>query len=120
MSLSSSMQLTMATPSVNFNAVSNDSASLTERSSRTLNRSITTSIVCFFFSSNGGASSSSITSPSIRARIYPWFRRSLSTLKCSPLRSWTTGASNIQRFSGSNVNTESTICVMVCASSDVP
>ena len=56
-------------------------------SSRTLNRSTTTSIVCLRRRSSFGGSSSSQTSPSMRARTKPRARRSAMSCVCSPLRS---------------------------------
>ena len=52
-------------------AVSKDSAMRLPRSSRTLKRSTTTSMVCFFFLSSSGIGSRSTISPSTRARTKP-------------------------------------------------
>ncbi|SSS39374.1 Uncharacterised protein [Acinetobacter baumannii] len=52
-------------------AVSNDSAIRLPKSSRTLKRSTTTSMVCFFFLSSSGGVSISMISPSTRARTKP-------------------------------------------------
>ena len=60
---------TLATPPDKLSAVSKDSASRVLTSSRTLMRSITTSMVCFLCKSSVGGSDKSQTSPSIRARI---------------------------------------------------
>ena len=96
-------------------AVSKLSAIRLPRSSRTLKRSTTTSMVCFFFLSNSGGVSISITSPSTRARTKPWLCNCSNKLLYSPLRSRTTGASNISAVPSSKALTASTISETVCA-----
>ena len=111
------MSATSAFPPANANAVSNDSDKRNARSSRTLKRSTTTSIVCFLCKSNGGGSDRSHTSPSIRARIKPWADKFCRVFKCSPLRSFTIGASSINLLPSGIASTLSTIWLTVCASS---
>ena len=55
--------------------------------------STTTSMSCLYFLSSAGASSISKNCPSIRTRVKPAFCHSASSLRYSPLRPRTTGAS---------------------------
>ena len=96
-------------------AVSKLSAIRLPKSSRTLKRSTTTSIVCFFFLSNSGIGSRSTISPSTRARTKPWLCNCSNKLLYSPLRSRTTGASSISAVPSSSPLTASTISDTVCA-----
>ena len=96
-------------------AVSKLSAIRLPKSSRTLKRSTTTSMVCFFFLSSSGIGSMSMTSPSTRARTKPWLCSCSNKLVYSPLRSRTTGASNMSAVPSSSAFTASTISEIVCA-----
>src|SRR6202048_2255856 len=82
-----------ANPSASFSAVSKLSASRWPMSGRTTMRSTTTSMSCGNFLSRTGASASSWNVPSILTRWNPFLRYSASSLRYSPLRPRTTGAS---------------------------
>ena len=60
---------------------------------RTTRRSTTTSMSCLYFLSSAGASSISYISPSMRTLVKPAFCHSAISLRYSPLRPRTTGAS---------------------------
>ena len=83
----------MAMPSASCSAVSRLSASRLAMSGRTTSRSTTTSISCLSFLSSAGASAISWNSPSILTRWKPFFISSASSLRYSPLRPRTIGAS---------------------------
>ena len=88
----------IARPSARPNVVSSDSARRRRKSSLIRNLSTTASSVCFLRASSFRLSSSAWTSPSTRTRKYPCALSSASICVCSPLRSCTTGASNIMRL----------------------
>ena len=96
-------------------AVSKDSAIRLPRSSRTLKRSTTTSMLCFFFLSSSGGLSISMISPSTRARTKPCPCNCSNSWLYSPLRSRTTGASSISAVLSGSALTASTISEMVWA-----
>ena len=109
------IQARMAISPPKRSAVSKDSAIRLPKSSRTLKRSTTTSMVCFFFLSSSGGVSISTISPSTRARTKPWLCSCSNRLLYSPLRSRTTGASSIKAVPSSRLLTASTISDTVCA-----
>ena len=92
-SFSRSASSITAMPSARASAVSKLSARRLARSGATTSRSTTTSISCFSFLSRAGASSISWNVPSILTRLKPRFIRVASSLRYSPLRPRTMGAS---------------------------
>ena len=79
-------------PEARRSAVSIESVSRVLLSALAVNRSTTTSMVCFSCFFSLGASESATTSPSIRAREYPCVIRSVKSSTNSPLRARITGA----------------------------
>ncbi len=82
-----------AMPSARASAVSKESARRDAMSPRTTMRSTTTSMSCLYFLSSAGTSGSSWNSPSTLTRWKPFFCSSASSLRYSPLRPRTIGAS---------------------------
>lgn len=82
-----------AMPSARPSAVSIESATRLPSPSRTTRRSITTSMSCFTFLFRAGTASISCSVPSTFTRWKPRFCRSCNSLRYSPLRPRTTGAS---------------------------
>ena len=84
-------------------------------------RSTTASIVCFFFLSRRISSSSESTMPSTRTRVKPALRTCSRTSRCSPLRSFTSGAST-RNFvpSGQLQRSRATICCADCCETGRP
>ena len=80
---------------------------------RTTMRSTTTSMSCLYFLSSLGASLISVTCPLILTRWKPFFCHSASSLRYSPLRPRTTGASSIARVPSGSASTLSTIWLTV-------
>ena len=86
--------------------------------SRRVTRSMTTSTSCFsnFSSLSFSASSSSYRVPSTRTRAKPSRRRSANSLRYSPLRPRTTGASRMARLSAKPPSRRSVISLGLCFS----
>jgi hypothetical protein len=80
-------------PSASSSAVSKLSASRVAASLRTTMRSTTTSMSCLYFLSSLGASAISVNWPLILTRWKPFFMSSANSLRYSPLRPRTMGAS---------------------------
>jgi len=103
----------MASPSASLTQVSRLSARRAEMSSRTTTRSTTTSISCLYFLSRAGASAMSWNSPSILTRWKPFFISSAISLRYSPLRPRTIGASRNSRVPCGSARMRSTIWLTV-------
>ena len=88
--------------------------------SRTTMRSTTASISCLVLRLSDGTSPISYSVPSTFTRVKPRRCSSASSLRYSPLRSRTTGASSSSRVPSGIAITRSTICETVCASIGSP
>ena len=77
-------------------------------------RSTTASMVCFFFLSRRISSSTDSTMPSTRTRVKPALRTESITSRCSPLRSFTRGASSRYLVPAGRAATSPTICWLDC------
>ncbi len=88
--------------------------------SRTTMRSTTASISCLILRLSEGTSPISYSVPSTFTRVKPRRCNSASSLRYSPLRSRTTGASSNRRVPSGIAMTRSTICDTVCASIGSP
>ncbi|VEW10446.1 Uncharacterised protein [Moraxella caviae] len=110
-----SMWYKIAKSEPNLSAVSRLSATRFPKSSRTLNLSTTTSMLCFLFFSRLGSSSVSYTTSSMRTLVKPWADSWSKSALCSPLRSRTTGASSMSFVPSGNAKMPSTISLTVCA-----
>ena len=97
-------------PEERRSAVSIESVNRVLLSALAVRRSMTTSMVCFSCFFNFGASDSWITSPSMRAREYPWVMRSLKSSRNSPFRARTTGAKTWNLVVAGSSRIWSTIC----------
>ncbi len=101
-------------------AVSKLSARRLSRPGLTTTRSTTASISCFTLRFSAGTSPISYSVPSTFTRVKPRRCSSASSLRYSPLRSRTTGASSSSRVPSFIASTRSTIWLTVCASIGSP
>ena len=85
-----------------------------------IRRSTTASIVCFFFLSSRTSSSSVTTTPSTRTRVKPALRTWSKTSLCSPLRSFTSGASSRNLVPVGSSAISCTICCADCCETGRP
>ena len=110
----------IAIPSARSSAVRKESASRVSSPSRTTMRSTTTSMLCRYFLSSSGGASRSWNSPFTFTRWNPCLRRSWNSLRYSPLRSRTIGASRYARVPSGSAMVMSTIWLICCASIGSP
>ena len=109
------LNMTVTRPSAKLQAVSTESDNLLWKSIPSLMTSLSTtsSMLCLKFFPSSISSSRPLISPSTRTLTKPFFLKSSKISLCSPLRSFTTGASTCILVLSPSSIMDSVICPMV-------